>query len=332
MIYAFLLLGPAAFIISYFILRHLKDKMPLKGKDYHKNDHPFLPEAMGLCSSISFIINLFLFLISQERNMDFYKYLAIASSSTFTVLLGFIDDVMGFEWRYKLIFPAISIIPTLLLYSEGTCVIIPLFGLQDIGILYYIYMMCCATFSTNAINILSGINGLEVSQVLILSFFIMIDNILRADILGIFIPFILICSSFPLYWYNKCPARVFVGDNYCYFAGMVLSCVAILTHTTRTLFLLMGIQVINFAISLPQLFGMIKCPRHRMPDFDGVNVICSVVKHNEYQIHNLTILNVILNIIGPMKEIDLCDLMISLQMLWCGIVIILKYMFFYNIK
>ena len=41
----------------------------------------------------------------------------------------------------------------------------------DLGILYYIYMGMLAIFCTNAINILAGINGLEVGQSVIIGNF-----------------------------------------------------------------------------------------------------------------------------------------------------------------
>jgi UDP-N-acetylglucosamine--dolichyl-phosphate N-acetylglucosaminephosphotransferase len=52
----------------------------------------------------------------------------------------------------------------------GTVVVLPsaasrLLGLGssvDIGAAYYLFMACLAIFCTNAINILAGVNGLEV--------------------------------------------------------------------------------------------------------------------------------------------------------------------------
>lgn len=51
------------------------------------------------------------------------------------------------------------------------------------GFLYYIYMGMLAVFCTNAINILAGINGLEVGQSVIIAISIIIFDIieLRGD-------------------------------------------------------------------------------------------------------------------------------------------------------
>lgn len=61
------------------------------------------------------------------------------------------------------------------------------------------------------------------------------------------------------------PSSVFVGDTFCYFAGMTFAVVGILGHFSKTMLLFFIPQVINFIYSLPQLFHIIPCPRHRLP-------------------------------------------------------------------
>ena len=54
------------------------------------------------------------------------------------------------------------------------------------------------------------------------------------------IPFIGV--SLGLLHYNKYPAKVFVGDTYCYFAGMVFATVAIMGNFSKTLLLFMMVN------------------------------------------------------------------------------------------
>lgn len=61
------------------------------------------------------------------------------------------------------------------------------------------------------------------------------------------------------------PSRAFVGDTFCYFAGMTFAVVGILGHFSKTMLLFFIPQVLNFLYSLPQLFHVIPCPRHRLP-------------------------------------------------------------------
>lgn len=60
---------------------------------------------------------------------------------------------------------------------------------------------------------------------------------------------------------------MFVGDTFCYFAGMTFAVVGILGHFSKTMLLFFIPQVLNFLYSLPQLFHVIPCPRHRLPRY-----------------------------------------------------------------
>jgi len=74
--------------------------------------------------------------------------------------------------------------------------------------------------------------------------------------------------SLALFLRNRYPAQVFVGDTYCYFAGMTFAVVGILGHFSKTLLLFFIPQIFNFLYSCPQLFRCVPCPRHRLPRFD----------------------------------------------------------------
>lgn len=104
------------------------------------------------------------------------------------LLLGFADDVLDLRWRHKLLLPTIASLPLLMVYFvnfNSTTIIVPkpfrsLLGFSvDIGILYYVYMGMLAVFCTNAINILAGVNGLEVGQSVVIALSIIIFNVVE---------------------------------------------------------------------------------------------------------------------------------------------------------
>lgn len=104
------------------------------------------------------------------------------------LLLGFADDVLDLRWRHKLLLPTIATLPLLMVYYvnfNSTLIIVPkplrvwLGYSVDLWIFYYVYMGMLAVFCTNAINILAGINGLEVGQSLIIAISIVIFNIVE---------------------------------------------------------------------------------------------------------------------------------------------------------
>ncbi|EMC93239.1 hypothetical protein BAUCODRAFT_36912 [Baudoinia panamericana UAMH 10762] len=206
-------------------------------------------------------------------------------------ILGILDDSFDMRWRHKFFIPAFAALPMLALYFVDfgvTHVVVPLplrkyMGeLIDLGGLYYLYMAAVAIFCPNCINILAGINGIEVGQSLVIALLIALNDMLyllpsvhqphpAADshLFSIYLLLPFIGVSLALLKHNWYPAKVFVGDTYCYFAGMVFAVVGILGHFSKTLLLLFIPQIFNFVYSVPQLIGIVPCPRHRLPHFNA---------------------------------------------------------------
>lgn len=217
------------------------------------------------------------------------SYLSAILSLQSVSILGIGDDLFDIRWRHKFFIPGIASIPILIVYFVDfgvTQIVVPiplrpyLGGLFDLGFFYYVYMAAVAIFCPNSINILAGINGIEVSQSLIIAFLLVINDCFYLLVpyphpatdshlfsLYMLLPFIGV--SLALWWHNRYPSRVFVGDTYCYFAGMVFAVVGILGHFSKTLLLLLMPQIFNFAYSVPQLLRLVPCPRHRMPKFNA---------------------------------------------------------------
>jgi len=215
-------------------------------------------------------------------------------------ILGIGDDLFDIRWRHKFFIPAFAAIPILIVYFVDfnvTQIIVPLPlrnllypltqlqhnppAILDLGLLYYFYMAAISIFCPNSINILAGINGLEVGQSIVIALLLIFNDALYllvpsyphpatdSHLFSIYLLLPFLAVSIPLYMNNKYPARVFVGDTYCYFAGMVFAVVGILGHFSKTLLLLFVPQIINFIYSAPQLFRIIPCPRHRLPHFNA---------------------------------------------------------------
>ena len=277
-------------------------------------------------------------------------YTAATASVTFMILLGFADDVLDLRWRYKLVLPLIASLPLLVNYGGRTAILIPRFlqpfvlpiakllggknnmasvsgRLIDIGLGYYVYMALLSIFCTNAINIYAGINGLEAGQSFVIAIFVLIHNAINLnptepvdDIallrhrhsisIDMMLPFAAVTLA--LLWYNWYPSMVFVGDTFCYFAGMTFAMSAVLGHYSATLLLFFIPQLINFVYSLPQLFGIVHCPRHRLPKY---NVETGKL---EGIATNLNLLNLTLLITGPMTEKALCELLMVFQVICCA--------------
>ena len=231
--------------------------------------------------------------ITETSAPQLASYLSAILSLQSVVLLGIGDDLFDIRWRHKLFIPAFASIPMLVVYFVDygvTNITVPvqlepyLGQLIDVGWLYYAYMAAIAIFCPNSINILAGINGIEVSQSILIAILLLANDVLSLyaapsspqphpatdpHLFSIYLLLPFIGVSLALWWHNWYPARVFVGDTYCYFAGMLFAIVAILGHFSKTLLLLFIPQIANFLYSAPQLFRFLPCPRHRLPRFNA---------------------------------------------------------------
>ncbi|NWS28010.1 GPT acetylglucosaminephosphotransferase, partial [Polioptila caerulea] len=265
----------------------------LFGEDLNKTSRRPVPEAQGVISGAVFLIILFCFIpvpflrcFVEEQcaafpHDEFVELIGSLLAICCMIFLGFADDVLNLRWRHKLLLPTMASLPLLMVYFTNfgnTTIVVPkpfrvLLGMHlDLGILYYVYMGMLAVFCTNAINILAGINGIEAGQSLVIAASIIIFNIVELNgdyrddhifSLYFMIPFFF--TTLGLFYHNWYPSRVFVGDTFCYFAGMTFAVVGILGHFSKTMLLFFIPQVLNFLYSLPQLFHIIPCPRHRLP-------------------------------------------------------------------
>lgn len=258
-------------------------------------------------------------------------YNAALATICFMLFLGFADDVLDIPWRVKLLLPCIASLPLLIAYGGGTGVVVPkplrgLCGLPsylELGMLYKMYMVMLVIFCTNSINILAGVNGLEAGQTFVVSCAVLIHNLVELSGYGASIPSVrdghlfsaylmmpLAATTLALLRYNWYPAQVFVGDTFTYFAGMTLAVAGILGHFSETLLFFFIPQIVNFVYSLPQLFKIVPCPRHRLPRFDPSTGLL-------HPTPNMNLVNLVLRVAGPCGERALCLRILLLQVVCC---------------
>ncbi|XP_028405713.1 UDP-N-acetylglucosamine--dolichyl-phosphate N-acetylglucosaminephosphotransferase-like [Dendronephthya gigantea] len=368
----------------------------LKGRDMGKKDKPEIPEAMGVLCGAVYLICLFVFIpfpfwtvwwkngVDDFPHHEFVQWIAALLSICCMIFLGFADDVLNLRWRHKLLLPTMASLPILMVYLVNfgsTTIVVPkpfrfFLGLSvNLGVLYYLYMGMLAVFCTNAINIVAGINGVEVGQSSVITLSVMLFNFLelqgdcwRAHLFSLYllIPFLAVSSA--LLYYNWYPSSVFVGDTYCYFAGMTFAVVGILGRFSKTLLLFFIPQVLNFLYSLPQLFHLIPCPRHRLPKlnpetglhgtskstfkesdlnylgklslgiletFNLIDIERDVGEDNEFiEISNLTLINFVLRLAGPTNEKILTSYILGIQVVGSLMAFLIRYQlakFFYDV-
>ncbi|XP_066154332.1 UDP-N-acetylglucosamine--dolichyl-phosphate N-acetylglucosaminephosphotransferase [Euwallacea fornicatus] len=388
-----ILISFLAYFVTQRIIPRLKSKFikaNLFGIDMSKTTSDKIPESLGVVSGFIFLVVLVLFipvafghsLLEKTFPYDEYvKYIVALLSISCMLLLGFADDVLDVPWRQKLLLPTIASLPLLMVYYVSfntTTIIVPkpfrewLGTSVDIGIIYYIYMGMLAVFCTNAINILAGVNGLEVGQSIVIAISIAIFNVIeltgplrKAHQFSLYFMLPYIGTSMALLKHNWYPASVFVGDTFCYFSGMTFAVVGILGHFSKTTLLFFIPQVFNFLYSFPQLLKFVPCPRHRLPKFnsrsDKMECSTTVFKYAELSTlgkftlnlfrvlrlirweekegvvvtNNFTLINLILLYFGPMHEAKLTTVLLAVQVLCTCLAFLVRYPFasvFYDVQ
>lgn len=370
-----------------------------KSTTYTGNDKDKVkvPEALGTIAAAMYLIALFLFipfyftpfLIHRDgggfpHNL-LVEYVCGLLAVCCMVFLGFADDVLNLKWRHKLVIPTVASLPLLVTYYVNfgsTTIIVPMFlrglvGMSiNLGILYHVYMGMLAVFCTNAINIYAGINGLEAGQSFIIALSIIAHNIVEINSgtadhqnheLSLFLMLPFVAVTFAILQLNWYPARCFVGDTYCYFAGMSFAVAGILGHFSKTMLLFFIPQVINFVFSVPQLFKLVPCPRHRLPKYNkdtnklgnslavfspsdigklgGLIIsICKTLGFISYrkfedkegvkiEVSNFTVLNLYIRMTGPISERDLAVFSLGVQVIFSLIAFCIRYyvaLYFYE--
>lgn len=253
--------------LSYKLSAYFIKKTRNFGIDYHKRESLKIPESIGLSSGVSFVFSVFTLSILFKTYKE--PLLIFSNSIILNILLGYVDDTLELPWSFKIIFPLLSITPIGITYTESTLVFIPFLKAFDLGRVFYLFLLLLSIYFTNSINILSGINGVETGQVLVMSFMVVIDRIIFVDdksLLSGLLAASLFCSTLGLFMWNKYPSKCFVGDTFCYFSGASFLCIGLFGGFMKTLFLFFLPQLLNFLMSFPQLLKIIPCPRHRMPE------------------------------------------------------------------
>ncbi|CAG9785568.1 unnamed protein product [Diatraea saccharalis] len=379
-----LILSILAYVVTDELIPKLKDlfiKAGLYGIDLCKSNNKKIPEAIGVVSGCIFLVTSFIFIPIafgnglMERELfphnEFAELLAALLSICCMLLLGFADDVLDLKWRYKLLLPTVASLPLLVVYYvnfNSTTFVIPIPLRQwlgssiNIGLLYYVYMGMLAVFCTNAINILAGINGLEVGQSVIIALSIIIFDIIelrgdqfKAHMFSLYIMTPYLATTLALLKHNWYPSKVFVGDTFCYVSGMTFAVVGILSHFSKTVLLFFLPQVINFLYSVPQLFRIIPCPRHRLPKYNAemdllepsrtlivkkemtiinkalvqvltiLHLIDTIEDSESITINNMTLINFTLIKLGPMSEGTLTAKLLIFQCVCTLIAFLIRY-------
>lgn len=226
-----------------------------KAVDYHKPDKPLVPNGLGVIYVVLSVIYLFLlhFFWESAAYNNVFKALILAVCILFGGFMGLLDDWMDLRWRYKAFFPLIAAIPLIALARRlpyiRTSVTLPLLGVIDFGIYYYVAVIpLIVTITTNTVNQLGGLNGLETVCPAIVMVGLTALSGGNAYLLIVPLTVWLILAYFN---FN---GKIFVGNTGSFAIGMTLAAFAIISDLKWTLTISLLPFIFNSSVILLNYF------------------------------------------------------------------------------
>ncbi len=208
------------------------------GLDVNKATKTPIAELGGISALFAFSVSLSLVVGFQKLlgNVAEPPFLAAISVFFMAATIGLIDDISDLPQRLKAVAVAFSALPLMLVHLGAPVISFP-FGFQlaflgEIHLVYWLVLVPLGvTGVANAMNMSAGYNGLETGQISVIAASLLVVGQLRGspDVALLVFGAILGCSA-GMFYFNRYPARVFVGDIGTLGLGAGLAAGIILAH------------------------------------------------------------------------------------------------------
>ena len=291
-----------AFIVTYivtdWVIKESK-KRGFVGIDVNKPTRNEVPVLGGIGIVAGFIAGSFTYLVTT---IDSYHEIfverivvSILLSSLIIGFLGLLDDIFNLRQSVRAFLPVFASVP-LAVYSIGHSVIsIPFFGFVNFGIFFYLVILpATLTITSNAFNMLEGLNGLGAGMGIIMASALAIIGLrssgptFHAGVLALILVSVLIAFLI----FNKYPAKVFPGNIGTYFIGSVIGSIGIAGFMYTALFFLYIPYVIEFILKARTKFKGVSFGKVTSDGYlywDGspnslTHIVMKMGKFKEYQV------------------------------------------------
>jgi UDP-N-acetylglucosamine--dolichyl-phosphate N-acetylglucosaminephosphotransferase len=223
-----------------------------KVRDYHKPNKPLVSNGLGVIYVLGSVTYLFLLHWFEGASNNVSPALTLAVCILFGGFMGLLDDWMDLRWRYKAFFPLIAAIPLISLATRlelRTSITIPFLGAVNFGVYYYfIVLPLIVTVTTNIVNQLGGLNGLEtICPAIIIVGMMAISG---SNVILLYVPLImwLLLASFNF------QGKIFVGNTGSFAIGMTLAAFAIISDLKSSLLISLLPYIFNSSFILLNYF------------------------------------------------------------------------------
>jgi len=207
-----------------------------------------IPNGVGVIFVLVSAVYLFLLYY-----FDFAAALPLAGCILFGGFMGLLDDWMDLRWRYKAFLPLFASLPLAVqreaIGPEATKMATYFFGKIDFSIYFYIVIIpIVVTITTNTVNQLGGLNGLETICPSIVMIGLMVTSPKISMLLVV--PLIIYLVLAGLNFFGK----IFVGNTGSFSIGITLASYAIIANSEQTLLISILPYIFNSSLILLNVF------------------------------------------------------------------------------
>jgi UDP-N-acetylglucosamine--dolichyl-phosphate N-acetylglucosaminephosphotransferase len=225
-----------------------------KVPDNHKPNKPLVSNGLGVIYVLASATYLFLLYYFQLASNNVSPALTLAVCILFGGFMGLLDDWMDLRWRYKAFFPLVAAIPLISLTIRlqplpRTYITIPFLGIIDFGMYYFFVIIpLIVTITTNTVNQLGGLNGLETICPAIVMIGLMAVSGSNAVLL--YAPLIV----WLLLAFFNFRGKIFVGNTGSFAIGITLASFAVISDTKAVLLISILPYIFNSSLVLLTYF------------------------------------------------------------------------------
>lgn len=275
----FLISWLAARWLVPFMINWYRDRNLLV-EDMNKFDRPKVPSLGGLGVVLAFILSMsvglagIVFFEVSEININFL--LPGLLSVVIVAFVGFVDDVLFFPIRpIKPLLAFFASIPMIAVsYGLPTTLRIPILEDIPLGLFYPLVIIpLIIIFSSNALNVMADFDGLAPGNGLIMCAALFGCAMISDQPASMLIFAALGGSLLVMYFYNRYPARLFIGNVGTLFYGCVFAIGAVIGNLKLSLLILLIPYIVHFILQERIVLhekSLTARPRERgIPQYDG---------------------------------------------------------------
>ena len=207
----------------------------LHGVDVNKIDKPEIPEMGGVGGFLGFSLGITfsLGIIKYFYSIDELPVLITICVLSIAAFVGLLDDVSILGRKEKAWFITFASLPLLISQMGPSNFDLIIFHYSFPHLFFWLIIVPLAvTGCANAINMSAGYNGLESGQIFIISFSLLIVSFILDVVLAVKIIFAgLIGVTGALFYFNRYPAKIFIGDIGTLGFGSVIASAVVMSGT-----------------------------------------------------------------------------------------------------